>query len=584
MRRTAVATEIDTFPDVRDSPPNGDPANVATRYLCIAPYLRRAMLPRKIIEPITFSTRQPLPVGRSYALQVLFGVGGDLPMPGVSVKLMHRHCRVALVESCLRDIAAIATVATVAFLAPLSTCITLAVIVTPIILINRIRLTAPVIGALTGVTLALFWGWRGRQESYADPLISLGICFLIYLGDILWSLRQVRKIRRKPRPSEAPTSADTGTSAPFGTWPAIAEQWAEFSANGHVNANGGTNDIKVYYEKDSIVGAGAPSNPFPLTIPLDNPLQEGQEVTKFTARQLLAHIKQQISSQGVGDGTPDGHAYSPGSANGDQAPQEEMHFTYGLPDLQVDTVIATPFPSPKKFLFLPLDFFRLEIGETSVTDISPSAHPGRRYVRATTISWGGQLVVSVYISAALQGHYLHVVTRPYVLTPLVTELKSADKILERKALVRACIAVHLTAREFVAAAYTIRSLTGERRHRENTENPSTGIRSTRERYARRYLENMNQQEDAERIIRILERKIATATLDYLQECNIDTGEYEARIIYNIENHVIGGGAIYSGNFTGPIATATGQGASATSQGAAATGQAGRASTNGPSAK
>ena len=579
--------ETHTFPYTRDLPRDADQPSLTTRYLCIAPYLRRVMLPREIIEPLTLSARRPLPIGRSYALRVLFGVEGELPMPGVSVELVHRHCRVALIQTCLRDATAIATMATVAFLAPLSTFITLAVIVTPIVLIRRIRLMSPpAIGALTGVTVALFWGWRGRQESYAEPLISLGICFLIYLGDILWSLRQVRKLTRKPSVPEVPEPADVAiTIAPSNTWPVvIAEHWTEFTTTGQLTVNDTHAARQVYYEKDSIVGGGAPSNSFPLTIPLDNPLRADHEMTKFTARQLLSHIKLQIATQGVGDGTLDGHAYSPGSVNGDQPSQAAVHFTYGLPDLHVDTVLATPFPRPKKYLFLPWDVFRLEAGKASAADPSPSAHPNRRYVRATTVSWDGQLVISVYVSAALQGHYLHVMIRPYILAPLVSELKSADKVLERHAFLRACMAVQLTAREFVAAAHTIRSLTGGLRKRENATDPQPAGRSTRERYAQHYLDNMNQEEDAERIIRILERKIATATLDYLQECNIGTGEYASRIIYNIENHVIGGGAIYSGTFNAPIATATGQGATAAAQGATATGQAGAAPANNQPAK
>ena len=579
MRRAAAAPETLTFPNGRDSYRGTDSVNVATRYLCIAPYLRRAMLPREIIEPNTLAARPPLPVGRNYALRVLFGVEGELPMPGISVKSVRRHCRLTLVQTSLRDAAAIATVATVVFLAPLSTFIALALIVTAITLIRRIRLTSPpVLGALTGVTIALFWGWRGRQEPYAAPLISLGICFLIYLGDIIWSLRQIEKLSQKPPPPETLESAAEGITVGLSVpWSTAEDHWGEFTTLGRINAGDTHADTRVYYDKDGIIGAGASSNPFPLTIPLDNPLNEDHEVTEFTARELLMHIKRQIISQGVGDGKIGGHAYSPESVNGDQTSRAAMHFTYGLPDLQVDTVIAAPFPHTKKYPILPIGLVRLDTGVTTAADRSPSTHPDRRYVRAITVSWDGQLVISVYVSAALQGHYLHVMIRPYVLAPITSELKSADDLLERQVFVRACMVVQLTAREFAMAAYAIRALTGKRRKRENAKNPRPPGRSTRERYAQRYLENMNQEEDAQRIIRILERKIAAATIDYLRKCNIGTGEYEAQIIYNIENHAIGGGAIYSGTFTGPIATATGQGATATGQG-------GPAPPNSPSSK
>jgi hypothetical protein len=181
-------------------------------------------------------------------------------------------------------------------------------------------------------------------------------------------------------------------------------------------------------------------------------------------------------------------------------------------------------------------------------------------MRAITTSWDGQLVVSVYASASLQAHYLRMVIRPYVIGPIVPELKSVDDLAKRNLVFCACGAAGFTARQFVASAARIRALTiRELTHRNGTD-PRPRARSTRERYAQIFAENMHQTDDADRIIRVLELKIAKATIDYLEEHNIETGEYEANIIYNIENHVIGGGTINSGSFTNsPVTTVTGQG-------------------------
>jgi hypothetical protein len=489
-------------------------------------------------------------------------------MPGVSIERVRRHCHAVLWQTALRDAAAIAAVVVSAFLAPLSAFVILVIFIAAVALIRRTRLpSVPVIGAATGVAVALIWGWRSTQESYADPLISLGVCFLIYLGDITWSLRQVRKLSQKPPPIEVPASAPTGiTIMPSETLVVDKERWTEFTPIAQANTKETPVDTRVYYDKDGIIGAGAESSPFPLTIPLDKPMNDDHEVTAFAAPELLAHVEQQITSQGISDGQAHGHAYRPWSVNGNGSPKEDAHFTFGLPDLKVDTVKATPFPGVKELPILPIGVVRLDTGQTAVEDRSPSSHPDRRYVRATTVSWDGQLVVSIYVSAALQGHYLHMMLRPYVLAPIVSELKSADKLLQRRLFVRACAAVLLTAREFAAGAMTIHTLMRTSRKNEKVKDPRPIGRSTRERYALRYLENMHQEDDAQCIIRIMERKVVAATMDYLQECNISTGEYESQIIYNVENHVIGGGAIYSGTFTGPIATATGQGATATGQG------------------
>jgi hypothetical protein len=568
MKRAAAAPDGSTFPSIGDSSDETIPLNTVTRYLCIAPYLRRVMLPKEIIEPNTLSARRPLPVGRRYALRVLYGTEGRLPMPGVSIEPVRRHCHAALLQTSLRDAAAIASVIVAAFFAPLSTFVILVLMVAGVALIRRTRLpSAPVIGGATGVAVALIWGWRSTQESYAAPLICLGVCFLIYLGDIAWSLHQIRKLSQKPSSPRVPAPDSTGiTIVPSDTLVVDKDRWTKFTAIGQTSANETAADISVYYDKDGIIGAGAESSPFPLTIPLDKTLKDDHAVKAFTSRELLAHIKQQIARQGIGDGKIYGHAYRPGSADGDRNLREASHFTFGFPDLKVDTVKATPFPDAKEYPILRIGLVRLDMGQTSIEDRSPSAHPDRRYVRATTVSWDGQLVVSIYVSAALQGHYLHMMIRPYVLAPIVSELKSADKLMKRHLFVRACAAVQLTAREFAAAAMTIRALTRNPRKREKVKDPRPTDRSTRERYALRYLEDIHQKDDAQRIIRVMERKVLTATMDYLRECNISTGEYEAQIIYNIENHVIGGGAIYSGTFTGPIATATGQGATATGQG------------------
>lgn len=48
----------------------------------------------------------------------------------------------------------------------------------------------------------------------------------------------------------------------------------------------------------------------------------------------------------------------------------------------------------------------------------PTGHPSRRYLAAQVVSWDGQLVVTVFAHAALEGKTLHFVTRPHVIAPL----------------------------------------------------------------------------------------------------------------------------------------------------------------------
>src|SRR5262245_50763397 len=109
-------------------------ANQATRYLCIASHLRRGMLPREITEPVTLDLAPPFAVGRTYALRVLYGVEGGGPMPGIRGPLVRSHCQAALLQTILRDLAAIAALVTAAFLAPWSSLATILVITALVVL------------------------------------------------------------------------------------------------------------------------------------------------------------------------------------------------------------------------------------------------------------------------------------------------------------------------------------------------------------------------------------------------------------------------------------------------------------------
>ncbi|MFH8736079.1 hypothetical protein [Streptomyces sp. NPDC017964] len=63
---------------------------------------------------------------------------------------------------------------------------------------------------------------------------------------------------------------------------------------------------------------------------------------------------------------------------------------------------------------------------------SPSSVPDRLYLRAQCVSWDGQVVVSVFVHAALEAGELHLTVRPHVMTPLYNELRVTDASLARR--------------------------------------------------------------------------------------------------------------------------------------------------------
>jgi hypothetical protein len=147
-------------------------------------------------------------------------------------------------------------------------------------------------------------------------------------------------------------------------------------------------------------------------------------------------------------------------------------------------------------------------------------------------------VASVYVSVALQGHYLRVVIRPYVLAPIAADLKVADELVERHPFWHAGVAALWTVRQFVAAAKMINGLARKPSESRRAKPAMQGMRSTRERYAQRFTDNVHQTEDSDRLIRVMELKIIRVTMSFLRDCNIDIEEYEKQITTYAQHNTV----------------------------------------------
>jgi hypothetical protein len=327
--------------------------------------------------------------------------------------------------------------------------------------------------------------------------------------------------------------------------------------------------VRVYYGRNGIIGSGEPLRPLPLTVPLEKALDTSQDIEPFTTSDLMGAISRHLLSQSTGDALVHGYAYKPVAANAaGPLPHEPGHFSYALPNLDVTSVIVSPIPEPDQLPHSPVAVFRLNYRDLpsddellDLADRSPSAHSERHYLRASTSSWDGQLVASVYVNLALQGHYLRVIMRPFVLAPLVFDLKAADDIAGWNPLILLFLAVSVTVRAFRNVAGKLsrgRAGTGK----TDAEQPARpGVRSTRESYARPYVNNIHQQEDSERAIRIIEQKVVGCTMEYLRKHNIDIEDYERQIQNVVQSYTImGDGSITAGTFNNSrVASMIGQG-------------------------
>jgi hypothetical protein len=123
-----------------------------------------------------------------------------------------------------------------------------------------------------------------------------------------------------------------------------------------------------------------------------------------------------------------------------------------------------------------------------------------------TTSWDGQLTTTVFANATLQGHFLRVIMRPYVLAPVVKDLGAAYDLTLWNRFFLACVAVRVTIRQVRAATAKIKRPDSKPDKKSGARSRRPHLVSIREDYARPYVTNMQQGEDANRAIEVIEEK------------------------------------------------------------------------------
>ena len=540
MAGRAKTPDATAPPGDRQSPDSRISASKATLYLSAAPHLRRGMFRREIIEPGRIGPRRPRPVGRLFAVRALFGAERVVPMPAVDTTEVRRQCAIALLQTVLRDLAVVAAVAVSAALEPWGTLVVFGFAIVAIALIGRVslisRTTFAVIAA--GVLLLVTGIYRG-DWFLAIPLICLGACFVVYLADTLLSIRQVRRLWRR-------------------------------SARGQERLDGAGDDrkglraseaSKAYHDDHKIIGAGRLLGPVEFSVGLGKKLDADRPVEGFKTSELVAHIGMHVISQGVGEAQDFAHGiWSPT----DMAAASESHFTHGLPNLDVGPVIAFPVPETRKYPLLPVGVVELNYHDCpsgeflrKIFDRSQIGHLERPYVCATMSSWAGELVTSVYFSAVLEAHFLTVTIQPYVITPIIPDLRIADGLAAQNPVVVTCRSVAMTTRQFAAAA---QRMSHPRRKEPGEADPfMAGMRSLRERYSQIATDHMYHAADASRIVRVLESNIITVTMDYLRDHNIDVAEDERRTLNYVQTYTIFGDGVINTGDNGRVNYAKGDG-------------------------
>ena len=538
--------------------------SLPTRYLSAAPHLRGGMLTARTTgQGRTGPKRRP--IGRGYALNVLFGAEGVVPMSAVDIAEVRKQCRIALLQTTVRDILIVAAVIASAVLEPLGTVIVFGLAIAIIIIIGRVRVFSGwTVAAIIAVAAVVFAGVYRRQESLAIPLACLATCFIIFIADNLLSLYQLRKVWRMSSPRQERESPNSATTTGTGT--------TEVGRRAHHPDPGdqgkdGHEDIparissRAYHDDYRFIGTGTPLKPLRFSVELKR-RDADKEILEFRTSQLLRYIGLHLLSLGVSSGQPHGKAHGAlWIEDGRLAFQEAVHFTDGFPYLSVMPVAAVCVPESRKHpVFrvktLRLDYHDKRDAEDILTAADRSQPPdGERYwMRASTSSLDGQVVITVYIHVSLRAHALSIVMWPHILAPVVSELRVANNLASENLFVLPFKAAAITARQFGMAARRIHSLGIRPRESDETDERVLGLHSTRERYAYERPDNMHRALDSDDTIQAMIMKITSVTGEYLTECNIDTKDYNQHTSITHSYTVMGDSAIYSGNFNDATVT------------------------------
>ncbi|MEW2485485.1 hypothetical protein [Streptomyces sp. NPDC048411] len=189
---------------------------------------------------------------------------------------------------------------------------------------------------------------------------------------------------------------------------------------------------------------------------------------------------------------------------------------------------------------------------------SPSNVPDRLYLRAQCVSWDGQVVVTVFVHAALEAGELRLTVRPHVMTPLYNEMRVADGPVAKRGirlLGWASVQSLLDAVEGPLALWRFVTRLGLGGQTDDGRAEEKDPVSLRDRYSTEEILDMHQSDDAKRHVVLMQTCIFRTVSEYLEELGVDTAPYErqvAAVITNIQ--------VYGDN-NAPIQNVSGSGIS-----------------------
>ena len=497
----------------------------ATRHLCAAAHLRAPMLPAPrggrldsaTLLGLASEPRQPS-VGRRYTREVLDSAEMLAMLPGIDADRVMVHCRAARRQIWIRDV----ILGLILVASGLALILAVALVAFRYAPKRARRELAPALIALALVCLAL--GPFGGLTLLA-PVVGLAACWLVFVVN---SLVARSRIRRLEDPLNDPQSL---WDHPMLAW--LPRREAPRRHERRMPNTDGSSGWAVPYARSRIVGAGVSYGNRTITVAVDKAATDGP-AEHFRAHELLEHIADHARVQG--------------------RPHEPTH---GIPQLDVSLVLAVPelfwMKSEKR---VPSEVIY------RYADTPQSGAAKRALVRIQAVTWDGQLVVSLFVSVALEGRYLTVTVLPHVLSPMVGELRICDRLASRHALVHASHATVDAVRELRQLGGRLRKATErapaeDHSKRPRKEHKRPRLLIPREAYAQIEPENVAQHDDALRIINIVQTRVFDMTEQFLRDHGIDTDEFASQVQIIMQNSVL-----VHGDVSGTVQNVNGNGAQA----------------------
>ncbi|HKS44834.1 MAG TPA: hypothetical protein VJT49_06895 [Amycolatopsis sp.] len=509
-----------------------------------------------------------------FADRVLHGLlAGDLravaPSVGFDLRPVLLHCLAARRQRFLRDVVLTGAGLVALFVAPLWTVLSLGLIAVFGGTITRAdrgtRPRAAAIGAAVVMVLipVLFAVFITSAASAADeeaagspgwltglPWLGLPIILLMY-GVVAWDLLSNRRVlvrdlaRTRFRPEAAPS--------PREEW--LTHVLATIDQTQHGNAT-------VYSGFNPFLGHGTPQKGWAFALPMWRRGRENPDDTvDVDVPELIEHVRNRL------------RAIGPAGTEGELSDR--------LDDLRLsDRVFVNGEALGLQPRFLPCRDLppRQNLAPEEIREIAtqPSGI-ARHYLCAEVPSWGGEVVASTFLHFSTDGRLLYLQCDRAVLGPVWRQYHDVDRLTETAAagqigrlLIRAAGKLVGTALRAPAGVFRTdlwawsygRRLSRNRLLAQDDLGYDYGARfSVRQVAVDARPHNYFQETDAGKHLKIVERHVLSAVLDFLGEHDVDTAEFATR-----QMMILNQGIIQTGGVSNVGNQAVGSGATATQQG------------------